>query len=600
MGNPVSARIVCGQPFPFFVIILKGMESMTIRAKILGGFIIATVLGLILGTIGLVATSTLTSMSDELYEMQSTSATITEVLNAHYQWRQSVTISGLTGTEFTGALDPTACALGKWRNSAEAQSITDPEVIALLQQVDDPHAFIHTQAKNLVALIEAGDTAGAEREVIDVLLPRTEEVISTLAKMETRYSEITEEKSAEIVAQGNLLKTITIVVAILSLAACALCAWKITESIMNPLRKITAASEAIAIGDLDVSVSYPVNDQIGQLAQSFQKLADNTKAQVAAAEILASGDLSVAVKPRSDKDMMSFAMIRMINSLNEMFANIQATSVQVAGGSKQLADGAQSLAQGSTEQAATIEELSAAISSLTDKTSRNTKIAREAAELSGNIRSNAEKGSTQMDEMIRAVREISDASGQISRVIKVIDDIAFQTNILALNAAVEAARAGQHGKGFAVVADEVRNLAAKSAEAAKDTSGLIEDSIEKANIGLQIAVETGDSLKDIVEGINRSAEIVTQIADASDEQAGAIGQIDDGINQVARVVQQNSATAEQSAAASEEMSGQSELLEQLIDQFKLRDSSHQPRASSSPRPAARPSPQTAAFALSGK
>jgi methyl-accepting chemotaxis protein len=272
--------------------------------------------------------------------------------------------------------------------------------------------------------------------------------------------------------------------------------------------------------------------------------------------------------------------------------------VQVSAGSKQLSDGAQSLAQGSAEQAATIEELSAAISDITDKTKRNTNIAREAAELSGTIRGNAEKGSAQMAEMIEAVREINDASGQISRVIKVIDDIAFQTNILALNAAVEAARAGQHGKGFAVVAEEVRNLAAKSADAAKDTGGLIENSIGKANFGLQIAVETGDSLKEIVEGINRSAEIVTQIAGASDEQAAAIGQINNGIDQVARVVQQNSATAEQSAAASEEMSGQSEILEQLIEQFQLKNAPRRQPVPSSPQ--RDPAPETAAFALSGR
>jgi methyl-accepting chemotaxis protein len=575
------------------------MESMTVRAKILGGFIIATALGLILGIIGLVSTETLTLLSDELYTLQHTSSAVTEVVNDHYEWMHSVTVSGLTGVEFAVEDDPETCSLGLWKKSEGAQSTTDPEILSLTSQVDEPHAFIHTHEKDLVELLKAGNTAEAERVLMESILPRTEEVIEILGHMEARYAELIEEKGVHIVEQGRLLTILTIVVIAITVLVCILCAWKISESIMNPLRKITAASEALAIGDVDVQVSYHVNDQIGHLAQSFQNLANNTRAQVEAAETLASGDLTVEIQPRSDKDVMSFALIRMVDSLNQMFNNIQATSVQVASGSKQLADGAQSLAQGSTEQAATIEELSAAISDITDKTNRNTRIAREAAELSDNIRSNAEKGSAQMNEMIRAVREINDASGQIGRVIKVIDDIAFQTNILALNAAVEAARAGQHGKGFAVVAEEVRNLAAKSAEAAKDTGGLIENSIEKANFGLHIAEETGASLKEIVEGINRSAEIATQIADASDEQASDIGQIDDGINQVAQVVQQNSATAEQSAAASEEMSGQSEVLEQLIEQFKLKDSHHQPKASSPSRRADRPAPQTAAFALSG-
>jgi methyl-accepting chemotaxis protein len=200
----------------------------------------------------------------------------------------------------------------------------------------------------------------------------------------------------------------------------------------------------------------------------------------------------------------------------------------------------------------------------------NARLSDEAAALSGSIKVNAEKGSEQMAELMRAVSEITEASNSITKVIKVIDDIAFQTNILALNAAVEAARAGQHGKGFAVVAEEVRNLAAKSAASAKDTGKLIEDSIEKSSFGLTVAEETAESLKEIVEGINRSAEIVTAIAQASEEQTNAVSQVNIGIDQVSQVIQQNSATAQESAAASEEMSGQATMLHSLVGRFRLR------------------------------
>jgi methyl-accepting chemotaxis protein len=189
--------------------------------------------------------------------------------------------------------------------------------------------------------------------------------------------------------------------------------------------------------------------------------------------------------------------------------------------------------------------------------------------MSDGIRAKAEKGSEQMNAMMEAVQAINDASQSIGKVIKVIDDIAFQTNILALNAAVEAARAGVAGRGFAVVAEEVRNLAAKSAEAAQDTEALIENSINKAVLGVKIAGETNESLIAIVDGIVQSSRISGEIAEKADRQYSAIGEINTGIDQVSQVVQQNSATAEESAAASEELSGQSSMLNGLIGQFKL-------------------------------
>lgn len=257
----------------------------------------------------------------------------------------------------------------------------------------------------------------------------------------------------------------------------------------------------------------------------------------------------------------------------ELAQKIDEMSEAFISGSKQIAGGSQALAQGSTQQASVVEELSASIGEISEKTGQNADMARKAASLSDVIKTNAEKGNSQMDQMVQAVMEINEASNSIGKVIKVIDDIAFQTNILALNAAVEAARAGQHGKGFAVVADEVRNLAAKSAVAANDTSGLIENSIQKANLGLEIARGTADSLKEIVGGINESAEIVMRISQSSDEQAKAIAQINMGIEQVAQVVHQNSATAQQSAAASEEMSGQADMLGELVSKFRVQDNS---------------------------
>ena len=287
-------------------------------------------------------------------------------------------------------------------------------------------------------------------------------------------------------------------------------------------------------------------------------------------ETLAGGDLTVEVNSLSDKDVMANSLNKMIFNLSHMFSEVHNSASQVSTGSRQIADGASSLAQGATEQAAAIDRLSSSIHNIYDQTGRNAAVAREAADMSNGIRVSAERGSAQMDSMMQAVKDIDDASEQIGKVIKVIDDIAFQTNILALNASVEAARAGQHGKGFAVVAEEVRSLAAKSAEAAKDTGGLIENTVAKAHLGMSIAAETAQSLKEIVEGINRSAGVIGKIAEDSDSQSAAIDRLNAGISQVSQVIQQNSAAAEQSAASAEQMNGQSVTLEDLISQFKLK------------------------------
>ena len=374
---------------------------------------------------------------------------------------------------------------------------------------------------------------------------------------------------------------IPITVLILALAA-LLIYFFVSRMISKPLFTLSAfMKKAGATGDITLSSAdvenigklAQIKDEIGQAIGGSAAFVGHVTNIARDLEMIADGDLTADVTLLSDADTMGKSMKQMVDKLNNMFAEIQLSTNQVSAGSKQVANGAQTLAQGSTEQAASIEELSSSIAEIAERTKTNATTANKTAKLSATIKENAEKGSHQMDEMIMAVGEINEASRSISKIIKTIDDIAFQTNILALNAAVEAARAGQHGKGFAVVAEEVRNLASKSAEAARDTGGMIQNSMEKAELGSRIAGETAASLKEIVSGINESSHLVEEIAKSSEEQSLGISQINTGIDQVAQVVQQNSATAQESAAASEEMSGQSELLQQLIGQFKLKENS---------------------------
>ena len=382
----------------------------------------------------------------------------------------------------------------------------------------------------------------------------------------------------------GLFKTMMLIeIALLALAViiAVYLALRISSLISKPLLALTAfMKKAGTTGDItldsnDVEVITKfskVRDEIGQTISGAASFISHVTSISKDLETVAGGDLTVDIKLLSDADTMGTSLKKTIASLNDMFAEIKSSTSQVSAGAKQVADGAQSLAQGATEQASSIQQLSNSVAEVAEMTKKNAKTAEQTSQLSDAIKEDAEKGRRQMEAMTAAVGEINEASKKISNIIKTIDDIAFQTNILALNAAVEAARAGQHGKGFAVVAEEVRNLASKSAEAAKDTGGMIQNSMDKAQLGSRIAGETAMSINEIVSGISESSRLIADIAKASEEQARSISQINTGIDQVAQVVQQNSATAEESAAASEEMSGQSDVLQQLITQFKLKDS----------------------------
>ncbi len=288
-------------------------------------------------------------------------------------------------------------------------------------------------------------------------------------------------------------------------------------------------------------------------------------------DMVVSGDISRLIEADFDGDFVELktSINQIITSLNGMLSNIHKSAQQVAAGTRQVSDGSQSISQGATEQASAIEELSATITLIAEQTRQNAISANQANGLAIHARSSAANGNEQMKRMQSAMTEINEASSNISKIIRVIDDIAFQTNILALNAAVEAARAGAHGKGFAVVAEEVRNLAARSAKAAQETTALIEGSVKKSEAGTEIANKTAESLIEIVEAVENAATLMGEIAVASDQQATGIAQLNNGIEQLSQVVQNNSATSEETAASAEELSSQAEMLRELVGTFKL-------------------------------
>ena len=350
---------------------------------------------------------------------------------------------------------------------------------------------------------------------------------------------------------------------------------KTLDAVIEPVMEAKNVLKAVSEGYLNQSIKgdykgdhaiikQALNDTVSILKNYIDEITQNLN-QIASG-ILTGG---ITTEYKGNFIALKQSINGIIASLSNIITEINGSAEQVANGTRQISDTSQAISQGTTEQASSIEELSASVTHIAEQTKQNAANANKANELALSAQSDAIAGNDYMKEMQTAMREINESSQSISKIIKVIDDIAFQTNILALNAAVEAARAGIHGKGFAVVAEEVRNLAARSADAAKETTGLIEGSIRKVAAGTMIADQTASALSGIVTSVEKAVGLVGQIALASNEQATGISQVDQGIEQLSQVVQTNSATAEETAAAGQELSSQAELLKSLVAQFKL-------------------------------
>lgn len=365
------------------------------------------------------------------------------------------------------------------------------------------------------------------------------------------------------------------VVGIISILIAIFLMLRIANRIVIPVSEILGAIEEMEKGNLQFEVSIAKDNEIGKMSNSVKHLGVVFQAMISdISHVLgeiARGNLTVKSNAEYVGDFQEIhdSMEQIVAKFNETVGNIKVSAQQVASGSNQVSSGAQALSQGTTQQAASIMDLSLIIKEIADKNKVNSEDAQIANELSQESGKDVMAGNEYMKEMMEAMEEITNKSGEIGKIIKTIDDIAFQTNILALNAAVEAARAGTAGKGFAVVADEVRNLAQKSAEAAKNTTQLIEDSVTAVQKGTKIADNTAKALSSIVEKVVQVNERITKIAEASAEQTVAVNQVTLSVDQISAVVQTNSATSEESAAASEELSGQAEILKDLVSYFKI-------------------------------
>ncbi len=336
-----------------------------------------------------------------------------------------------------------------------------------------------------------------------------------------------------------------------------------------PLREVRDTIHSVGMGDFGVVIEHNRSDEIGDILDTLIIMISSLKSKSLLAEKIASGDLRDSGTPVSDKDELGFALQKMVNNLNSLIQKVRDSAGQVNQGSNQLTCASSSLSDGATTQAASVEEICTSLNVVSSSLTDSLNEADKAKELADESRHMADKGATQMSELLKAMEEIGSASHEISKIMKIIDDIAFQTNLLALNAAVEAARAGSYGKGFAVVAEEVRNLAQSSAKASTQTAQHVEKGAETIKVGNTIAEDTFKTFTLIVEKISSSSELVHNLAESSKSESTAITEINDAVGNISDITQQNAAAAEETAATSNELQNESDQLRDILKGFIL-------------------------------
>ena len=387
--------------------------------------------------------------------------------------------------------------------------------------------------------------------------------------------------AARVESAAALTRTATIVVIAIIVVSTALgifLALYISNTITKPVTEMQQASQEVAAGNLDASITYESQDALGQLADNLRGLTQTFRAIINDVDYQLSsmGNGNFAVQSQAPNvyvgqySRLQNSITQLSAAMSDTLSQIDVSADQVNSGGEQVSSSAQALAQGATEQASSVEELAATIGEISNQVEATAGHARNARDENQQSADQIQVCSRHMADLMDAMRDIEEKSQEISKVIKTIEDIAFQTTILALNAAVEAARAGSAGKGFAVVADEVRNLATKSQEASASTATLIEDTVKAVKEGTRLSAETDEALREVVIRAEKVTGAVNLISEATASQTRDVQQVSTGIDQISSVVQTNSATAEESAAASEELSGQANLLKELIGRFTLR------------------------------
>lgn len=492
---------------------------------------------------------------------------------AHYKWAANLSNALYAGMEFTGSTDPTGCVLGQWIYGEEGTD--DEEILNLRAQLKPLHEELHQSAVYVLELLET-DKEQAQSYYQETIQSNLGVLVGLLDEVVERGGVLREKSQRNMQITIAIMHTTSVVGLALALVCLISLVLYVLKQVVKPILMITEKTLPLKEGHLKLELDYDVNDEIGDLARTLKESMEQIHQYVE--EInrmmyqLSTGDFNVVCTVpfvgdfySIEKSMESFTV-----SLSEAIANINRAEDNVFGHAEHLSGGAQLLAQGAVDQAAAVEELYATLDELSNSAKQNIETAANVKQSAQLTKEQVSLSSREMEQLVAAMADISDASKEIGRIISTIEDIAFKTNILSLNAAVEATRAGEAGRGFTVVSSEVRNLAARSNEAAQATRELIGNSVSAAERGSQIVDRVSETLQKTLKLVQESNDSISVIADAVHTEAVAISQVTEGLGQISAVVETNTASSQESATVSTELFEQVRLLQDQTSRFQLK------------------------------